>query len=142
MVRKHASRRGQIGIATMHRRTLLLLAALGLAAAAANAQLQRNFPTDSLRGTLGIAHPPEAVLNGAPVRLAPGVRIRGQNNLVATSGAFAGQSFVVNYTIDMQGQIKDVWVLTDDELAKPWPKTREEAASWRFDAATRSWIRP
>ena len=126
----------------MLRRTVLLLATLGLAAGAATAQQQRNFPVNSFRGTLAVAHPPQAMLNGEPARLAPGVRIRGQNNLLATTGAFAGQSFVVNYTIDMQGQIKDVWVLTDDELAKPWPKTREEAASWRFDAATRSWIRP
>lgn len=126
----------------MHRRTLLLLAALGLAAAAANAQMQRNFPAESLRGTLAVANPPEAVLNGAPVRLAPGARIRGQNNMLATTGAFAGQSFVVNYTIDMQGQIKDVWVLTNDEIAKLWPTTREQAAGWRFDAVTQTWARP
>ncbi len=126
----------------MHRRTLLLLASLGLAAATANAQMQRNFPADSLRGTLGVANPPEAVLNGARVRLAPGARIRGQNNMLATTGAFAGQSFIVNYTIDMQGQIKDVWVLTNEEIAKPWPKTREQAASWRFDVATQTWTQP
>ena len=126
----------------MHRRTLLLAAGLGLAAAAANAQLPRNFPADSLRGKLAIAHPPEALLNGAPARLAPGVRIRGQNNLLATTGAFAGLSFVVNYTIDMQGQIKDVWVLTDEELARPWPTTREQAASWSFDAPTQTWTKP
>ena len=125
----------------MHRRTLLLAAGLALSAAGANAQLQRTFPADSLRGKLGIAHPPEAVLNGAPVRLAPGVRIRGQNNLLATTGAFAGQTFVVNYTIDMQGQIKDVWVLTDDEIAKLWPTTREQASSWRFDPATQTWTK-
>lgn len=126
----------------MHRRTLLLLATFGLAAATAHAQVKRNFPTDSLRGRLGVINPPEAVLNGAPARLAPGARIRGQNNMLATTGAFAGQSFVVNYTIDMQGQIKDVWVLTNDEIAKPWPTTREEAASWRFDAGTQTWARP
>lgn len=126
----------------MHRRTLLISAALSLATATASAQLARNLPADSLRGTLAIEEPPIALLNGAPIRLAPGVRIRGQNNMLATTGAFAGQSFIVNYTLDMQGQVKEVWVLTNEELAKPWPKTREEAASWRFDPATRSWIRP
>lgn len=126
----------------MHRRTLLISAALSLATATANAQLARNLPVDSLRGTLGIDQPPIAQLNGALIRLAPGVRIRGQNNMLATTGAFAGQSFIVNYTLDMQGQVKDVWVLTNDELAKPWPKTREEAASWRFNVATQTWARP
>ena len=126
----------------MHRRTLLLLATFGLAGAGANAQVKRNFPADSLRGKLGVAHPPQAVLNGAPVRLAPGARIRGQNNMLTTTGSFAGQSFVVNYTIDIQGQIKDVWVLTNDEIARPWPTTREQAASWRFDVGTQTWIRP
>jgi len=129
----------------MHRRTLLLLAAISLASlatAGVHAQLARNLPADSLRGTLAIEHPPMALLNDAPVRLAPGARIRGQNNMLATTGAFAGQRFIVNYTIDMQGQIKDVWVLTNDELAKRWPKTREEAASWRFDAPTQTWTQP
>ncbi|HMN74699.1 MAG TPA: hypothetical protein PKC97_01440 [Burkholderiaceae bacterium] len=127
----------------MHRRNLLLLATLGLAAAfAANAQLRRNFPADSLRGRLAIEHPPLAVLNGAQARLAPGARIRGQNNMLATTGAFAGQSFIVNYTIDMQGQIKDIWVLTDEEIGRLWPVTREQAASWQFDPGTQTWAKP
>ena len=126
----------------MLRRTVLLLATLGLAAGAATAQLQRNFPVNSFRGTLAVAHPPQAMLNGEPARLAPGVRIRGQNNLLATTGAFAGQSFVVNYTIDMQGQIKEVWVLTNEEIGQLWPTTPEQAASWRFDPATRTWNKP
>ena len=127
----------------MHRRNLLLLATLGLAAAAAaNAQLRRNFPADSLRGKLAIEQPPLAMLNGEQARLAPGARIRGQNNMLATTGAFAGQAFVVNYTIDMQGQIKEVWVLTDEEIARLWPATREQAASWRFDPGTQTWAKP
>lgn len=126
----------------MHRRRLLLLATFGLAVSAANAQLRRNFPPDSLRGKLAIEHPPLAVLNGAQARLAPGVRIRGQNNMLATTGAFAGQTFVVNYTIDMQGQIKDVWVLTNEEIERLWPATREQAASWQFDAGTQTWAKP
>jgi hypothetical protein len=127
----------------MHRRNLLLLATLGFAAAfAANAQLRRNFPADSLRGKLALDNPPLAVLNGAQARLAPGVRIRGQNNMLATTGAFAGQTFVVNYTIDTQGQIKDVWVLTNEELERLWPATREQAASWRFDPGTQTWAKP
>ena len=126
----------------MHRRKLLLLATFGLATAAANAQLRRNFPADSLRGKLSLDDPPQAVLNGAPARLAPGARIRGQNNMLATTGAFAGQSFIVNYTIDMQGQIKDIWVLTDEEIARLWPTSREQAASWRFDPGTQTWAQP
>lgn len=127
----------------MHRRNLLLLATFGLAAApAARAQVRRNFPADSLRGKLALDNPPLAVLNGAPARLAPGARIRGQNNMLATTGAFAGQSFIVNYTIDMQGQIKDIWVLTNDEIARLWPTTREQAASWQFDPATQTWAKP
>ncbi len=126
----------------MHRRRLLLLATFGLAASAANAQLRRNFPPDSLRGKLAIEHPPLAVLNGAQARLAPGARIRGQNNMLATTGAFAGQTFVVNYTTDMQGQIKDVWVLTYEEIERLWPATREQAASWRFDPGTQTWAKP
>ena len=87
---------------------------------------------------------PEAVLNGKPVRLAPGSRIRNDNNLLMTPGELMAQSKrVVHYTQETDGLVQDVWVLNPAELAnKRWPKTRAEAAAWRFDAATQTWIKP
>ena len=115
---------------------------LGVAALPAMAQAQRNFPADALRGALVVENPPEITLNGQAARLAPGARIRGQSNMLAMSGSLAGQRLLVNYTFDMNGHVKDVWILTPGEASrKPWPSTPEEAARWEFDAAAQTWTR-
>lgn len=128
-----------------------LLAALLLAAPlawlpmqAAQAQMPRPFPATALRGTLQITQPPEALVNGQPARLAPGARIRDEQNLVQLSGRFVGQTLVVHYTVENgTGLLKDLWILRPDELAKkPWPATPAEAAAWRFDALSQTWTKP
>ena len=112
-------------------------------AAPAEAQMQRLFPATALRGELQIANPPEAVLNGRPARLAPGARIRGDNNMLLLSGALAGQPLWVHYTLDTTGSVLDVWVLTATERARqPWPSTPEQAQSWSFDYSAQTWSRP
>jgi hypothetical protein len=118
------------------------LVGLCLVALPATAQIARKFPADALRGALVITSPPEVTLNGAAAHLAPGARIRGQNNLFALTGSLVGQRLLVHYTIDNQGLVKDVWILTADEAAKrPWPTTPKEAASWEFDASAQIWTR-
>jgi hypothetical protein len=127
---------------TMLRSAFALLVAVCIGLSPALAQVKRNFPADALRGALVVGNVPDVTLNGAPTRLAPGARIRGQNNMLAMSGSIAGQRLLVNYTLDMQGQIKEVWILTPDEAAKrPWPTTPEEAARWQFDFAAQTWTR-
>lgn len=124
--------------------TVLLATSLTLfAAGAAQAQPQRPFPANALRGELVVQQPPEVLLNGRSARLAPGARIRGANNLLQMSGALVGQKLAVHFTLDDYGLLRDVWVLTPAELArKPWPGTPAEAAAWRFDAAAQTWTRP
>ncbi len=124
----------------MIRCAALLIAAIALPAWA---QSPRTFPANALRGELAVVAPPEARLNGQPARLAPGARIRGENNLVQVSGALAGQRWIVNYTRDLSGSLLDVWVLTPAERAnQPWPGTPAEAAAWTFDPAAQRWSRP
>ena len=118
-------------------------ASLAIACASANAQVQRNFPATALRGELTIRIPPEIVLNGKPARLAPGARIRGQDNMMVMSGALAGAPLLVHYTLDTSGQVHDVWILRSEEAAKrPWPTTPEQAGQWTFDPAAQTWTRP
>lgn len=131
-------------IYTMHR-CLKVLAALALAVpvlAQAQNITQRQFPANSLRGELQITQPPDALLNGQPVRLAPGARIRGGDNLLVMSGAIQGQKYPVIYTIDTYGLLINVWLLREDEAGKLWPKTAEEAASWTFDPVAQTWTKP
>ena len=124
-------------------RCALLLAALAAATSPVDAQVQRNFPATALRGELRVMQPPEALLNKRPVRLAPGSRIRGADNMLVMSGAVAGAPLLVHYTLDTNGLVLDVWVLTPAEAArKPWPVTPEQAQTWRFNADTQTWTRP
>ncbi len=109
----------------------------------AAAQAQRNFPAHALRGEVRVVQPPEVLLNGSPARLAPGARIRDMANMLAMSGALVGLPLVVNYTLDTQGSILDVWVLTATERARqPWPSTAAQAQSWQFNADAQTWSRP
>jgi hypothetical protein len=124
-------------------RCLAIASLLLCLSAAAPAQLKRNFPADALRGELVLVAAPEARLNGRPARLAPGVRIRGQDNLLQMSAGLTGARLQVHYTLDTYGLVRDVWVLRPDELqVRPWPRNATEAATWRFDPIAQTWSRP
>ena len=124
-------------------RIVTALLATACIAVAAQAQTQRAFPQNALRGSLVIGVAPEARLNGDPARVAPGARIRDANNMLVVPTAVMGGPYLVNYTVDTSGLVKDVWILRPDEAAvQPWPKTREEAANWRFDPVGQVWSKP
>ncbi|MEO8921254.1 MAG: hypothetical protein ABI330_00215 [Caldimonas sp.] len=126
----------------MLRRALFLVAALTLALPVA-AQVQRNFPQSALRGALVFAQAPEVTLNGQLARLAPGARIRDANNMTVVPGSLIGSRFLVHYTIDLYGLVKDVWILTPGEAAnQPWPTTPEDAQAWTFDPVAQTWTKP
>ena len=121
----------------------MIAATFAVCSSAAVAQAPRTFPATALRGEIVVTTPPELLLNKRPARLAPGARIRAMDNMLVMSGAAVNQRLVVNYTLDLQGQLQEVWILNPAELVrKPWPTTPQEAASWRFDADTQSWSKP
>ena len=128
--------------ACLPRRAALVIGAALLASATlSQAQAIRNFPRFALRGEVEFGQPPQVLLNGQAARLSPGTRVRGQNNMLQMSGALAGQKWTVNYTLDMNGQLHDLWLLRDEEAAiKPWPKTLEEARNWTYDG--QGWTKP
>ncbi|MEP7057068.1 MAG: hypothetical protein ABI809_04775 [Caldimonas sp.] len=108
-----------------------------------SAQVQRVFPQNALRGALVIVEPPEITLNGKPARLAPGVRIRNQANLLAMSATLVGAKLLVHYTVDPMDLVNNVWILTPEEAAKrPWPTTPKQAEEWLFDPVAQTWSRP
>ena len=118
------------------------IAAFGLVASAA-AQ-SRAFPQNTLRGALVFGEYPTVVLNGKTRTLAPGSRVRNQQNMIVMAATLTGVKWLVNYTMDMGGeQVRDVWILTLDEAAvRPWPTTLEEAQTWTYDASTLTWAKP
>lgn len=105
-------------------------------------QIARPIALKSLRGEAVFGQPPEVVLNGQAVRLAPGARIRDTNNMFVLSGSLSGQKLIVNYTVDPYGLLLDVWLLRADEIAQPWPTTPAEAAAWSYDPVAHLWIKP
>lgn len=121
----------------------LMLSCLAAPALAQVTQLARVLPTDTLRGALVVGVPPEATLNKQPIRLAPGVRIRGSNNMLMLSGEISGFSGKVNYRLETgTGLLKEIWVLTDTEASALWPTTPLEAASWAYDPIALRWTKP
>ena len=119
---------------------LALISAFSIPAAA-QAQVQRNFPQHALRGEIVVVQPPEISLNGKGARLAPGARIWGENNLLVMSASIVGAKMTVNYTADSYGLVKDVWILRPEEVAKTWPKTPDQAARWAFDPVAQVWTK-
>ena len=115
------------------------MVALAVVAAPVQAQVQRNFPANALRGEIAVVAPPQITLNGAAAQLAPGARIRGDNNLLVMSGAVTGQKFTVNYTVDFLGLVMDVWILRAEEVSKFWPRTKVQAAQYTFDPIAQTW---
>ena len=126
----------------MIRRLIFALWAISLMLPAA-AQVQRQFPQTALRGEIVFGQPPELQLNGETARLAPGARIRAENNMIVLSGSLIGSRHVVHYTSDPLGQIKDVWILQPQERAMlPWPRTVKEGSTWQFDVTAQKWTIP
>ncbi|HIV71832.1 MAG TPA: hypothetical protein H9903_12935 [Candidatus Aquabacterium excrementipullorum] len=103
-------------------------------------QLSRVLPPTSLRGEVLFSQPPNVVLNGKTnARLAPGARIRAENNLLVMWNVLVGKKLKVNYTIDSYGLLMDVWILRNDELAQLWPTSAEQAAKWTYDPIKKTW---
>ena len=121
-----------------------------LAPAAASAQtvtadgqaLQRNFPKEALRGSIVFFAPPAIAMNGVNTQMAPSYRIHGTDNLLVMSSQLNGRKAVVDYVTDVQGAIREVWILTPAEVAKVWPTSAAQAAAWTFDPIAQTWTKP
>ncbi len=104
----------------------------------------RNFPPLTLRGELQLASTTDGLLNGRAERLAPGVRIRGENNLLVMTSAMVGQRLTVHYQREVNsGLLLNVWILNPVERSnRPWPATEEEAKAWLFEPSAQTWKKP
>jgi len=102
----------------------LLVASLLVALTGAHAQDgMRQFPPAVKRGVMTVIAPPQIMINGSAMRLSPGVRIRGPNNLLVMSAALVGRPYAVNYLVEPQGLVREVWILSQaevDALPKGW----------------------
>lgn len=89
--------------------------ALDIFGSRATAAQIRQFPQNTRVGRIRFGQFPEASLNGKTIRLGPGVRIIGQDNLLVTPGTLHGKTHVVGYVTGPANDIITLWLLTDDE---------------------------
>ena len=95
-------------------------AAMALAAAVAHGQL-RSIPAEAKRGELRHLQDMIVEIDGRSARLSPGAQIRAPDNLLMLPTAVA-PGVLVKYTLDAQGMVHRVWVLSPAEAAQPDPK--------------------
>jgi hypothetical protein len=103
---------------TMKMRSLLASLAIAGAAMPASA-FDRPFPDNVRRGTMTPDVHPTIVLDGKTRTLSPAARIWNQDNLIEQPASLRGERFAVNYTVDANGEIDRVWILTRDEASQP-----------------------
>jgi hypothetical protein len=94
---------------------LLALIAL-FVATAASAQL-RSIPANTERGEIRHVQGSIVELNGARETLAPGVRIRDQENRLIVPAALPAGA-LVKFRRDANGAVRDVWLLTPEEASR------------------------
>ena len=75
----------------------------------------RQFPQGVRAGTLVVTAPPAVTIDGTLLRLSPGARIQGPNNMQVSSGAIVGQPFLVYFLRDGMGLVTRVWILNETE---------------------------
>ena len=110
------------------KQALIALLALYAALLASTAWAQhRTIPKEALRGELTHVMQNIVTVNGQRMRLAPGAQIHAQNNLIIVPTAIPRNS-LVDYTLDRNGDLFKVWILTRDEAARPNPNS--PGGSW------------
>lgn len=93
---------------------IFLLATLAFSAVAA----ERDFPAATLRGKLTITDYPNVTVSGNALRLSPGSRIWNTEQLTQIPNSLGADTYLVNYTLNPQGDIDRVWILTPDEASQ------------------------
>lgn len=109
-------------------------ASLLLVVATASAQMAvRQFPPTVKRGVMTVTAPPAIMINGSAMRLSPGVRIRGPNNMLVMSGALIGHQYAVSYLLEPQGMVREIWILSQAEVDS-LPRGWDTATNIRFES--------
>lgn len=83
----------------------------------AGAQL-RTLPADAERGEVRHVQGMTIAIDGAERQLAPGAQIRSASNLIIVPSAIPPDS-LAKYTLDANGLVRRVWILTPQEAAQP-----------------------
>jgi len=84
----------------------------------------RPFPVNARRGTMSLDSYPAITIDGKVRRLSVGARIWNRKNLIEMPAYLHGSDLTVNYTVNSQGDIDRVWLLTPEEASRPLPSAK------------------
>lgn len=93
-----------------------------IVAGPAQSQAARQFPADAKRAIFSVVQYPVVKLYRQQVQLAPGAQIRDETNLIVQAQSLPGR-YRVMYTLDMNGNVYRVWILTPAEQALYGPSS-------------------
>ena len=80
------------------------------------AQAARDFPPGARRAVFSVVQTPTVKLYRQTLQLAPGAQIRDESNLIVQPASLPGR-YRVLYTLDTNGNVYRVWILTPEEQA-------------------------
>ena len=117
-----------------------LTASLTAWAAPARAGM-RVFPMGTRRGQIAFIQSFQVKLDDKVEQLAPGTRIHdAASNRLVFASTLQGQTFTVNYVRDGAGTIREIWILTPQEMQEKLPPTQLEL--WRLQQSQGAAVTP
>ena len=97
----------------------ILIFAIGLSASlAAVAQVVRSIPIEARRGQIEHVEDTAIRMSGKKMQLSSGAQIRDTSNRIIQPTAVPSR-VLVKYTLDAEGNVHRVWILTQQEVAQP-----------------------
>ncbi len=100
----------------------LVVAVLAFALPCASTAQMRTLPQDTERGYIAPLEGSKVLIDGRPMRLAPGATIRNQENLIIVPSALPPEGARAEYTLDADGAIFRAWLVTDREATRERPR--------------------
>jgi hypothetical protein len=97
---------------------VVFLASALAGAGTASAQL-RAIPEDAKRAQMQYVRETIVEIDGAQARLSPGAQIRTADNRILLPSALPHDKLLVKYVADAAGMVHRVWILTQEEAARP-----------------------
>ncbi|MEB0139385.1 MULTISPECIES: hypothetical protein [unclassified Undibacterium] len=94
---------------------LFVLAAVPVQAQVAH---ERQFKQNAKLGVLDMSAYPAVTMDGVARRLSPASRIFSVQNLIQLPATISGNALVVAYTVNPYGDLDQIWILTQAEIAK------------------------
>ena len=94
-----------------------LILALGLAASVSALAQVRTIPAEAKRGNIQQVHGTLIQVRGRTLQLSVGAQVRdASNRIIQPASLTAG--VLVKYTLDGQGYVHRVWILTEQEASQ------------------------